>query len=97
VSIRFHAAAEVEHLDHVAYYESRQKGLGSGYLAELEKVLETIVDGPRRYAISGSSLIRRAHLRRFPITVIFRESGRDLEILAVAHQRRRPTYWVSRL
>lgn len=32
----FHAAARVEHLDHVAFYESRQAGLGASYLADFE-------------------------------------------------------------
>jgi hypothetical protein len=75
VSIRFHPAAEVEHLDHVAYYESRQTGLGSGYQAEFEKVLAAIGQGPHRFPLIGTGRIRRAYLRRFPITILFRESG----------------------
>lgn len=97
MSIWFHPAAEVEHLDHVAYYESRQKGLGSGYLSEFEQMLAAIGEAPHRFPLIGAGQVRRAHLRRFPITVLFRESGGDLQILAVAHKRRRPTYWVARL
>ena len=97
MSIWFHPAAEIEHLDHVAYYKSRQRGLGAGYLIELERVLAAVSDGPSLYASTGHGQTRRAHLRRFPISVLFRESGLDLQILAVAHQRRRPTYWVTRL
>lgn len=33
---RFHPAAAGEHLDNVAFYESRQAGLGGDYLAEFE-------------------------------------------------------------
>ena len=95
--IWFHPAAEVEHLDHVAYYESRQTGLGSGYLAEFENVLAAVGEGPHRFPLIGTGSIRRAHLRRFPFAVLFRESGSELQILAVAHKRRRPTYWVARL
>ena len=36
MSYVFHAAARMEHLDHVAYFESRQPGLGADYLAEFE-------------------------------------------------------------
>jgi hypothetical protein len=97
VSIWFHPAAEIEHLDHVAYYESRRKGLGSGYLAEFEKVLATVAQGPHRFPLIGTGKIRRAHMRRFPMTILFQEVGADLHILAVAHKRRRPTYWVTRL
>ena len=95
--IWFHPAAEVEHLDHIAYYESRQTGLGQGYLAEFEKVIATINEGPDRFPFIATLRFRRAHLRRFPITILFRESGGQLQVLAVAHKRRRPGYWVTRL
>lgn len=97
MSIWFHPAAEIEHLDHVAYYESCRRGLGSEYLAELEELLANMVETPQRFPLVGSGQIRRAHLRRFPIAVLFRQSEHDIQILAVAHKRRRPTYWVTRL
>lgn len=102
MKVWFHPAADVEqldveHLDHVAYYESRQIGLGAGYLAEFEKVLAAVAAGPHRFARVGATQLRLGHLRRFPITVIFRESGGELQVLAVAHKRRRPGYWATRL
>jgi len=36
---------------------------------------------------------RRATLRRFPYLVVFREVATRVEIIAVAHGRRRPSYW----
>ncbi len=95
--IWFHPAAEVEHLDHVAYYESRQSGLGAGYLAEFEKILVAVGERPQSFPLIGPALPRPAYLRRFPITILFRESEGGLQILAVAHKRRRPSYWVTRL
>ena len=97
MKIWFHPAAEIEHLDQVAYYESRQSGLGAGYLAEIDRLLASIAERPHQYPqISGAEL-RRAHSRRFPIAILFREHGDQLQILAVAHKRRRPSYWVTRL
>lgn len=97
MSLWFHPAAQIEHLDHVAYYESRQKGLGSGYLFEFEKMLaamsEGLIDSPS-LAMDGSVALI---FGGFPFTVLFRESGHELQILAVAHKRRRPTYWITRL
>jgi hypothetical protein len=41
--------------------------------------------------------VRRAQLRRFPFLLLFRVLGREvIEILAVAHMRRRPNYWKRR-
>jgi plasmid stabilization system protein ParE len=40
---------------------------------------------------------RRIRLPHFPYLVIFRAVGDSLEVIAVAHGRRRPGYWRQRL
>jgi len=40
---------------------------------------------------------RRVVLSRFPYIVVFRETVTEIEIVAVAHGRRRPGYWRERL
>ncbi len=93
---QFHPEAEVEHLESVAYYEERQPGLGASYLAEFEATLEQVCETPSRYPIEHRPDIRRIRLRRFPFTVFFRESSDVVQVLAVAHHRRRPSYWLGR-
>jgi hypothetical protein len=44
-------AAEAEHLETVAYYESKRLGLGTIYLVEFENILKGICDTPQRYPI----------------------------------------------
>ncbi len=41
--------------------------------------------------------IHKAGLKRFPFHVIYRATGTQIIVLAVAHQRRRPAYWMGRL
>jgi len=41
--------------------------------------------------------IRRQLLRKFPCSLIFSNEGEYALILAVAHGRRRPMYWIHRL
>jgi len=41
--------------------------------------------------------VRRIFLKRFPFNVIFRDVEGVVQILAIAHKRRRPDYWLSRL
>lgn len=36
-------------------------------------------------------------VRRFPFGVIYQPRGEQLVVIAVAHQRRRPGYWLRRL
>ena len=93
---RFHFEAEAEHLETVAYYETQRAGLGASYLAEFESLLELVCEAPNRYPVQRDPNIRRAMLRRFPFTVFFRESEDAVEVLAVAHHRRRPSYWLGR-
>ncbi|MFC5488593.1 type II toxin-antitoxin system RelE/ParE family toxin [Dokdonella soli] len=92
----FHPAAEAEHLEHVAFYESRQAGLGARYLDEIEAAIALICGAPKRFPVEHEPGLRRLHLRQFPMTLIFREVDGEVQILAVAHKRRRPAYWMRR-
>ena len=94
---RFHEAAEAEHLEAIAFYESRRAGLGRVYLREFEAALSRIEDGPGRFRIERKPNIRRLSLTRFPLKVVFREIEGVVQILAVAHKRRRAGYWSGRL
>ncbi|MCH7842413.1 MAG: type II toxin-antitoxin system RelE/ParE family toxin [Chloroflexi bacterium] len=93
---QFHPEAEAEHLETVAYYETQRAGLGASYLTEFESILDLVCESPTRYPIQLDPDIRRVILRRFPFTVLFRESGDTIQVLAVAHHRRRPSYWLGR-
>ena len=75
MSYQFHPVAEAEHLETVAYYETQQAGLGASYLAEFEFALERACEWPSRYPIEREPDIRGIRLRRFPFTVLFRESA----------------------
>lgn len=93
----FHAAARVEQLDHVAFYESRLPGLGGEYLAEFEAAAQLITEGPERFRIDTPPEIRRYHLSRFPVIIHYRLVKESVQILAVAHKRKRPNYWAARI
>ena len=97
MTYEFHPAAETEHLECVAYFESKRAGLGASYLTEFEQTAALACESPRRYAIEKKPDVRRIRMRRFPYTIIFRESRGAVQILAVAHHRRRPGYWLGRL
>ena len=97
MTYQFHPEAESEHLEAIAYYETKRPGLGATYLAEFERLLSRVCDAPHRYSIERAPDIRRIRFRRFPFTVLFRESHGTVEVLAVAHHRRRPAYWIGRL
>ncbi|MFA5016702.1 MAG: type II toxin-antitoxin system RelE/ParE family toxin [Methylobacter sp.] len=97
MSYYFHPGAEAEHFEAIAFFESRQPGLGVAYLAELEELMANVVHAPHRYRIERKPNIRRIFLKQFPFNVIFRDVEGVVQILAIAHKRRRPDYWLGRL
>ena len=96
MNYRFLRAARAEHLEEVAFYESRSPGLGAAYLAEFEAVMARICANPALYPRMGDVDIRKATLKRFPFHVIYRVMPTQIVVLAIAHHRRRPAYWVER-
>lgn len=97
MSYVFHPAAEAEHLEIIAYFESKRPGLGASYLAEFEKIMDRVCKSPQRYPIEKNPGVRRIRLDRFPYAVLYREVSGTVQVLAVAHHRRRPQYWLGRL
>jgi len=71
----------------VAWYEERREGLGRGLVEEVDAV----------FAASAVLGVRRAAARRFPYSIAFIELAEVVRVLAIAHEKRRPGYWVGRL
>jgi toxin ParE1/3/4 len=89
--------ADVDIAEAVAWYESRQLGLGVSFLDELRSTYDRIVASPYGYQrLRGE--IRRALMRRFPYGVYFvlDEEQELAVILAVLHLRRNPSAWQER-
>ena len=97
MSYFFSDAARVEHLEHVAYYQEQRRGLGARYLAAFESAMVKICEHPDRFRVELAPAIRRYRVPGFPFSVLYRESGPDVEVLVVAPHRRRPGYWLGRL
>jgi hypothetical protein len=93
---RFTAVARAELLAEVAYDENRRPGLGARFRAEVEAVAEKTVASPDSGApVAG--VARRRLLPTFPFSLIYTVMGYGILVHAVAHNRRRPTFWIRRL
>ncbi len=97
MSYFFHPEARVEHLEHVAYYESRQPGLGARYLAAFDAAMVKVCEAPQRYRVEFPPDIRRCRVPGVPYNILYRQVGADIEVLVIAPYRRRPGYWLGRL
>ena len=94
--LEFHpdAAAELEHA--FEWYFLKSERAASMFLDEIDNALSEISEHAERSPehLHGT---RRYLLRRFPYLVIYRVIKRQIQIVAVAHGRRRPSYWLSRV
>ena len=94
-TLKYHEAAEEELLSEITYLELRLPGLGRRFYREVQRAEKVLAQFPE----SGREIspgLRKCALRAFPFSLIYSIEKDSLLILAVAHQRRRPGYWLGR-
>ncbi len=95
-NILFHPLAEQELIDATVYYEKENQGLGLEYLSEVEHAANLLI----RYPNAGSMVrdsVRRLVLPKFPYSLLYRVVDEEMiRVLAVAHHKRKPRYWIGR-
>lgn len=93
-------AASLEFADAAAWYEERTTGLGERFLDELVDAFDLI----ERMPLAGSPWLftgipagtRHVPLQTFRHSVVYVTDPRVV-VVAVAHARREPHYWIDRL
>lgn len=93
--VEFHEDAAAEAVAAVAWYTERSVEAGDAFTAALSHAVGLIEAAPERWPV-GNADIRRVHLARFPFTIFYRSHNEVTQVLAVAHQRRKPGYWKGR-
>lgn len=93
------AAREVEAA--VDWYEGQRAGLGAEFFAELRRSLQVIAEAPRANPPGSGGRargveVRRLLMDRFPFALPYLVLEELVVVLAVAHVRRRPGYWLQR-
>ena len=91
----FHPSARAELDESAIFYESRLRGLGTRFAASVEDAVERIADSPAAGAPLGGEYRKRI-VAGFPFSVIYRVWEDHVFVVAIAHQHRRPGYWLGR-
>jgi len=94
IGYRFLSPAENEMSEAALFYES--VGLGNDFLDDVQQRIDTLCQYPKSGTLIDTKL-RRVLLHRFPFGIIYAEERDEIVIVSIAHQRRRPGYWQSRL
>ncbi|MEW5982821.1 MAG: type II toxin-antitoxin system RelE/ParE family toxin [Acidobacteriota bacterium] len=97
-----HPEAAAELRAAALWYDERRAGLGNELVEEVRALMQRIAASPSSYATwpglsRPASPIRRAWVERFPYAVAFEVQADRIFILAVAHAKRRPLYWLRRV
>ena len=98
MTVRYHPKARTEVLEATQWYEERRPMLGADFLTDVRRAEARIAGRPTAWPRwPGVAMeVRRFKLARFPYCLAFQLTGGDIAVLAVAHQKRRPFYWVDR-
>jgi plasmid stabilization system protein ParE len=89
--------------EEIEYYLRRYAEDSSALSARLWQDIQYIVDRISEYPDIGETvrrtrnMVRRVPLRHFPFLLLYRRRDDYLQIVALAHTSRKPSYWRARL
>jgi len=93
---RFVAPARREVLAEVTYYNARELGLGSRFLASVEDATSRAL----AYPLTGTPASKntwRVFRKDFPFALVYRPDEEGIVVFALSHHARRPEYWRNRI
>lgn len=98
--MRYLPPAEAELFVAASYYEEQDSGLGLRFLDTVDRAAAWVVENPLASPVvllrGVRTAVRRRRLQPFPYAVLYVVEP-DLLVVAIAHERRRPGYWMDRV
>ena len=94
-TVEFHPAAAEEAETTRQWYAERSLVAARAFLTELMHAVEQVAEAPERWP-NYEHDTRRYVFPRFPFSLIYRVAGDKIQIIAVAHAKRKPGYWKQR-
>jgi plasmid stabilization system protein ParE len=96
----FEAEAEHELDEATQRYDEQRPGLGQRFLDEVATTTQRVREFPRAGApvkhVPKELGARHAPVNGFPYHVVYLAKANEIRVLAIAHYRRRPGYWLDR-
>ena len=94
-AVRLHPLAEDEAKSAHPWYADRSIAAADEFLKELDAAMAAIANAPDRWPRIHNRY-RRFLLHKFPFSIVYIQRQSFVEVIAVAHHRRRPGYWKRR-
>jgi len=95
MEVIFSQFARQELEDAVHYYELQYSGLGKKFKEEIRRAVSRITMYPKAWSVERGD-VRKYLLHKFPYNLLYSIEQDHIFIIAVAHQHRKPNYWVER-
>jgi plasmid stabilization system protein ParE len=95
--VRIGEEAEAEYTEARAWYQARSTRAAEGFEAAFAEALEQIGQSPEQFPPCDEEGYRFALLDHYPYSLIYREVETVVQVVAVAHARRKPGYWSRRV
>lgn len=95
IPIKFHPSAASEVDAAAQWYAERSPVAARAFVAEVNACVERVQEAPHRWPRYLHDT-RRYLFPNFPFSLVYRLRNGEIEIVAVAHHRRRPGYWSRR-
>ncbi|MCP5276637.1 MAG: type II toxin-antitoxin system RelE/ParE family toxin [Burkholderiales bacterium] len=93
--VLFSELAKQELDDASQYYEIEFQGLGKQFREEIKLAAKRISEYPEAWSVERGD-IRKCLLHKFPYKLLYSIEKDHIIIIAVAHQHRKPEYWVGK-
>lgn len=93
--IIFTRYAKQEMEDAVCYYELEYSGLGKKFKEEVRMAALRISEYPQAWSVERGD-VRKCLLHKFPYKLLYSIEADHILVIAVAHQHRKPDYWIDR-
>jgi toxin ParE1/3/4 len=93
---RLHPLAWLEIEGGEDWYRQRSSDAAADFASDVGDAIKSIRQAPQRWPkyLHGT---RRFVLDRFPFSIVYLDAAKLVNIVAVAHSKRKPGYWKRRL
>jgi len=95
MNVIFSTIAVEELNDAINFYNLESEELSHRFEDEIKKSINRILGYPYSWSIEKWDL-RKCLLHKFPYKILYSVEDNHIFIIAVAHQHRKPDYWVDR-
>ncbi|MGQ8364284.1 type II toxin-antitoxin system RelE/ParE family toxin [Glaciecola sp. 1036] len=94
--VSFHPEVKTEIKNSFDWYQEQSLGLGYEFSQELKESINSIRSLPSSWAKVGQSH-RRFVLSRFPYSIVYKIiKDKEIIVVAIMHNHRKPGYWHER-